>query len=105
MANISTTTAASITLGVAVGPRQFIADQLLGKADVIRAMQTRRRNLPSSEESLGVSRINHILRVHNPSGTAGCRNLRWAAVSRTAPRVSQRTVRRKRHSAKARIGY
>ena len=41
MANISTVTAGSITLRVAVGPRQFIADQLLAKADVIRAMHER----------------------------------------------------------------
>ena len=38
MAKVSTAVAGSITLGVAVGPRQFIADQLLAKADVIRAM-------------------------------------------------------------------
>ena len=31
----------SITLGVAVGSRQFIADQLLSKADVIRAVRER----------------------------------------------------------------
>ena len=41
MAKVSTVTAGSITLGVAVGPRQFIADQLLAKADVIRAMRER----------------------------------------------------------------
>ena len=35
-AKISTVTAGSNTLGVAVGPRQYIMDQLLGKAD--RAM-------------------------------------------------------------------
>ena len=38
MAKVSTATAGSITLGAAVGPRQYIAEQLLGKADVIRAM-------------------------------------------------------------------
>ena len=58
-------------LGVAVGPRQFIADQLLAKADAIRAMHERvqLRQDPQTEcallqESLGVSRINHILWMH-----------------------------------------
>ena len=41
MAKVSTVTAGSITLGVAAGPRQFIADQLLATADVIRAMHER----------------------------------------------------------------
>ena len=60
-------TAASNTLAVAVGRRQFIAAQLLAKADVIRATvqlcQDRRKNLPFSAR-VGVSRINHTLRVH-----------------------------------------
>ena len=50
MATVSIVTVGSVTLGV------FITDQLLAKADVIRAMHER--------ESPGVSRINHILRVH-----------------------------------------
>ena len=61
----------SITLGVAVGSRQFITDQLLSKADVIRAMHERVQLCqdPQTEcallrESMGVSRINRILRVH-----------------------------------------
>ena len=64
-------TSGSITLGVAVGPRQYIADQLLDKADVIRAMHERvqlcqdpQRECALLRESLGVSRINRILRVH-----------------------------------------
>ena len=72
MAKVSTVTAGSITLEVAVGPRQFIADQLLAKADVLRAMHERVQLCqdPQTEftllrESLGASRINHILRVHN----------------------------------------
>ena len=59
------------TLGVAVGPRQFIADQLLAKADMICAVHERVHlsQDPQTEfailrESLGVSRINHILKVH-----------------------------------------
>ena len=52
-------------------PRQFIADQLLAKADVIRALHERVQLCqdPQTEfalfrEGLGVSRINHIPRVH-----------------------------------------
>ena len=41
MAKISAVTSGSITLGVAVGSQQFITDQLLSKADVIRAMHER----------------------------------------------------------------
>ena len=41
MAKVSTVAAGSITLGVAVGPRQYIADQLLAKADVSRAVHER----------------------------------------------------------------
>ena len=54
-----------------MGPQQFIADQLLAKADVIRAMHERVQLCQDSQtegalfcESLGVSRINHIFRVH-----------------------------------------
>ena len=71
MATVSTATAGSVTLGVAVAPRQFIADQLLAKAVVIRAMRERVQLCQDSHpefsllrESLGVSRINHNLRVH-----------------------------------------
>ena len=71
MAKVSTVTVGSITLGVAVGRRQYITDQLLAKADVIRAMheQFQLCQDPQTEfallrESLGVSRVNHILRVH-----------------------------------------
>ena len=41
MAETSAVTEGSITLGVAVGSGQFITDQLLSKADVIRAMHER----------------------------------------------------------------
>ena len=71
MATVSTVTAGNTTLGVAVGPRQFIADQLLAKADVIRAMhervqlcQDRQTEFALLRESLGVRRISHILRLH-----------------------------------------
>ena len=66
MAKVSTVTAGSTTLGVAVGPRQFIADQLLAKADVIRAMHERVQLCQDQTEFAlqRVSRINHILLVH-----------------------------------------
>ena len=83
MAKVSTVTGGSATLGVAVGPRQFTADQLSAKADVTRAMheqfsrvRTRTRNLPHQP---------HPARSpHNFSGTAVCSDLRrgWGAVSR-----------------------
>ena len=69
MAKVSTVTTGSIALGVAVGLGKHIADQLLGKADVIRPMRERVQLCqgPQTEfalfrESLGVSRINQILR-------------------------------------------
>ena len=71
VAKTSAVTDGSITFGVAVGSWQFIADQLLSKGDVIRAMrervqlcQDRQEEFALLRESLGVSRINHILRVH-----------------------------------------
>ena len=71
LAKTSSVTDGSITLGVAVGSRQFVADQLLSKAEVIRALHERAQLCqdPQTEfsllrESLGVSCINHILRVH-----------------------------------------
>ena len=72
MAKVPTVSAGSTTLGVAVGPRQFIVDQLFAKADVIRATHERVQLCqdPQTEfallrESLGVSRINHILPEHS----------------------------------------
>ena len=41
LAKTSAVTDGSITLGVAVGSRQFITDQLLSKADVIHEARTR----------------------------------------------------------------
>ena len=70
-ASVSTVAGGSTTLGVAVGPRQFIADQVLAKADVIRAVhgpvqlcQDPQTEFALLRESLGVSRINHILHLH-----------------------------------------
>ena len=71
LAETSAVTAGSITLGVAVGSRQFITDQLQSKADVVRAMHERvwlcqdsQTEFALPRESLGASRVNHILRVH-----------------------------------------
>ena len=71
MDKVSTVTTGSITLGVAVGPPQYITDQLLAKADVIRAMhepvqlcQDPQTECALFRESLGDFRINHILQVH-----------------------------------------
>ena len=59
------------SLGVAVGSQQFVPDQFLSKADVIRTMHERLQLCQDPQtvfallrESLGVSRVNHMLRVH-----------------------------------------
>ena len=66
LVTVSTVTAGSTTLGVAVGPRQFIAERLLAKAHVIRAMHERAHLCQDPQTwfalqrgSLGVGRINH----------------------------------------------
>ena len=71
LASVSTAATGSNTRGVAAGPCQFIADQLQAKADVIRALHERVQLCQDTQtefallrESLGVSRINHILRLH-----------------------------------------
>ena len=85
LSSVSTVATGSNTLGIAVGPCQFIVDQLLAKADVIRAMHERVRLCqdPQTEfalprESLVVSRINLTLSVHghNLARETGRRNLR-----------------------------
>ena len=55
MATVSTVTAGSTTLGVAVWPRQFIAHQLLAKADVIRAMHERVQLCPGPADRILLS--------------------------------------------------
>ena len=59
------------TLGVAMGPRRWVTDQLLAKAGVIWAVRDRvplcqdpQTGFALLRESLDVSRINHIPRVH-----------------------------------------
>ena len=62
LASVTTAARRSITLGVAVGPRQYVADQLLAKADVIRVRervqlcQDPQTEFALLRESLGVSR-------------------------------------------------
>jgi hypothetical protein len=70
-AKVSLASEGTNTLGVATGPAGFVAAQLESKALVVRAMHERVRLCqdPQSEfvlarESLGVGRVNHILRVH-----------------------------------------
>ena len=79
LAKTSAVTDGSITLGVAVGSRQFVTDQLLSKADVIRAMHERVQILPRSADrvrpSSGKSGSQPYQphpagsRPHNPGGT------------------------------------
>ena len=85
VAKVSTAADGSTTLGVAVGSQQFVTDQLSAKADVIRAMHERVQLCqdPQTEfalfrESLGVSRMNHILRLHGHTilEEHSCRGLR-----------------------------
>ena len=116
LASVSTAATGSNTLGVAVGPRQFIKDQRQAKADVIRALHERVQLCqdPQTEfallrESLGVRRINHILRLH---GRAILQDKRAADMydevgQRSLERFfpgSRRTLRSKRHSAQASPG-
>ena len=88
MAKVSTVTAGSLTLGVSVGRRQHIADQLLTKADVIRAMHERVHHVSTCSESLGVSRTNHILQVH------GCTILQEQRAAEIFDEVGQRSLAR-----------
>ena len=86
MAKVSTVTAGSIRLGVAVGPRLHIADQLLGKADVIRAMHERLQLCQDPQTEFALLRESFgsqphqphpaSSRSHNPSGIVGCGNQR-----------------------------
>ena len=67
-ATVDTADRGNITIGVALGPRRCIADQLLAKVDVIQAVRERiqlcqETVLAVLRESLRVSRINHIFRV------------------------------------------
>jgi hypothetical protein len=70
-ASVSLATEGTLTLGVATGPEDFIVAQLKRKTRVVKAMHERVQLCqdPQTEsvlarESLGVGRVNHILRVH-----------------------------------------
>ena len=114
-ASVSTAVHGNVTLGVAVGSRKKIADQLLANADVIRAMRERVQLCQDSQtefaflrESPGVGRINHTtssqctvtrsFKKEKPpkysmkSGTGRSKTLSWD---------SQKTARNKPHSAPA----
>ena len=82
LAKTSAVTDGSITLGVAVGFRQFIADQPLSKADVTRAMHERvqlcrRQNSHPSRKFGSWPYQPHPAgsRTHNPGGTKCCSSL------------------------------
>ena len=74
LASVSTVACGSNTLGVAVGPRQILADQLLANADVVRAMHERVQLCQDPEtefallrESLGV-RVGHSILQEQRAG-------------------------------------
>ena len=87
MAKTSAVTDGSITLGVAVGSRQFIAEKLLSKADVTRATHERvqlcqdpQTEFPPPRESGSWPYQPHPAgRPHNPGGTecSGCLRRNW----------------------------
>ena len=71
LATVRTALDPGLTLGVAVGPEGKIDEQLRQKAQVMRAMQERVAIVQDvqtehvlNRDSLGVGRVNHILRVH-----------------------------------------
>ena len=71
MASIRTAADSGMTLGVATGAHEAVEEQLERKAQVVRAMQERvaiaqdvQTQHILNRESLGVGRVNHILRVH-----------------------------------------
>ena len=100
MANVSTVTAGSITLGVAVGAPQFVADQLLAEVDVIRAVHERvpvgcvRTEFVFPRERLGVSRVSRILRVYCHAILQELKSFtRWDSdLSKKSSRVSRKTA-------------
>ena len=113
MAETSTVTDGSITLGVAVGPRQYIVDQLWGKADVIRAMHERVQLCQDPQTEFALLR--ESLGSAAPTTSCGftppqsCRNRglqrpttrSGSGLSNGSSRASQRTALRKQPSARA----
>ena len=71
LVSVATAVRGNITLGIAVGPCRCITEQLLAKGNVIWTMRERvqlcqdlQTKCALLRESLGVSRINRILRAH-----------------------------------------
>ena len=95
MAKVSTVTEGCITLGVAVGPRQY-------SADVVRAMHERVQlcqDLQTEFAVLRESQPHHILRAH---GNTILQEQRAAEIydevgQRSLEKISRRAARRKRH--------
>jgi hypothetical protein len=73
-ASVSLASDGTLTLGVATGSSEFVTSQLQRKTQVVKAMHERVQLCqdPQAEfilarESLGLGRVNHILRVHGHS--------------------------------------
>ena len=71
LATVETAAASEPTLGVVTGPLEAVSAQMLQKIDVVKAMHTRTAICQDvqtehvlNRQSLGVGRVNHILRVH-----------------------------------------
>ena len=76
--SVSTADKGSVTLGVATGPDEYVAEQLKQKARVVKAMHERvqlcqdpQTEFVLARQSLGVSTVNHILRVRGARLGAG----------------------------------
>ena len=101
------------TLGVATGPARFVAEQLYRKTKVVKAMHERLQVCqdPQTESvlargSLGVGRVNHILRVRGHAlaergGVATAFDaLGWSTLERLFPGVTSEGLEQASLSAK-----
>ena len=57
LASVFTAVHGNVTLGVAVGLREYVADQLLAKADVIRAMHQRAQPCQDPQTAFALLRL------------------------------------------------
>ena len=100
-ATLLTPEEANFTLGVAVGGPQAVAEQLQQKVEVVRAMHSKivicqdvQTENVLSKQSLGIGRINHILRVHghallgNPEQIRGFDDIAKTTLDRLFPGLS-----------------
>ena len=85
IAKVSTVTARSITIGVAVGPRQFILDRLLAKVDVIRAMHERVQLSMGAELPNETSRLDGGRGDHHHADSETQQHQMTAMTSRPSP--------------------